>query len=315
MRSGRSSDAHGKLVMRSIRGWKLVRRTLVSDWTSFGALLILVTLVVLIWVIPVVRSEHSDRTSLTGRNEPPLSVLEDGQRAWLGTDPLGRDLVGRLAEGGRISLAVGAATVALSGLIGTGIGLVAGYRGGVFDALLMRLVDIQMAVPTLLLAIFVLYVLGVGFFNLVLVLAISRWPLFARTIRGAVLGLREEQFVEAAESVGSSDARVMVRHLLPALTSTLAILGTLEIGRAILSEAALSFVGLGIQPPQTSWGLLLSQGREYVSSAWWLTILPGVAISCTVLCINLLAQWLQKIADPLRRSADRVELVAAGSEV
>jgi peptide/nickel transport system permease protein len=226
------------------------------------------------------------------RNQPPLSPSGDGAGVHLlGTDPLGRDVLSRIMLGSRVSMSVGVASVIVSGILGTTLGLIAGYYRGWFDDLVMRLVDLQMSVPSLLIALLVLYILGPSFLNIVLVLAITRWMVYARVARGLMLSLREELFVEASKSLGASDARVILRHLLPNLAAPLLVLATLELAVMLLTEASLSFLGLGIQPPDSSWGLMLAEGREYLTSAWWLVATPGLAILFTTLSVNILATW------------------------
>jgi peptide/nickel transport system permease protein len=241
--------------------------------------------------------------SLAMRNESPLTEPEEGGRIphLLGTDQLGRDLLTRLLYGARISLAVGVASVLVSGTVGTLLGLVAGYYRGLADDLIMRLVDVQMGFPSLLLALFVLYVVGSGLWNVVFVLAVTRWMLYARVTRSLVLSYRENVFVEAARALGCSDRRIVFLHLLPNLASPIIVLATLEMAYVILTEASLSFLGLGLQPPDISWGLMLAQGREYVTTAWWLITFPGLAILLTALSLNLLATWLRAVSDPTQR--------------
>ncbi len=226
------------------------------------------------------------------RNQPPLSSGVDGEGFYLlGTDALGRDLLARLFEGARVSLMVGVATVLVSGTAGTIIGIIAGYRRGWVDDLLMRLVDLQMSVPFLLIALLVLYVLGPSLLNVVIVLAITRWTIYARVTRGLMLSLRKELFVEAARSLGATHLRIIARHMVPHLLGPVLVLATLDMAVILLTEAALSFLGLGVQPPNSSWGLLLAEGREYLTSAWWLVTFPGLAILFTTLSLNILATW------------------------
>ncbi|MCC7368627.1 MAG: ABC transporter permease [Chloroflexi bacterium] len=238
--------------------------------------------------------------SLLLRNSAP-GFARDGSFHLLGTDQLGRDVLSRVLVGARVSLSVGLATVICSGLIGVTVGLVAGFYRGKVDDLLMRLVDIQMGFPSLLLALIVLYTAGPGFQNLIIVLALTRWMVMARVTRAMALSVRESPYIEAARVVGASDGRLMLRHMLPNLLSPILVLGTLEFARAMLSEAALSFLGVGIQPPESSWGLMLSQGREYITTAWWLVGFPGFAIFLTTLSVNLLSTWLRAVSDPVQR--------------
>jgi peptide/nickel transport system permease protein len=226
------------------------------------------------------------------RNLPPMTDRGGGIHV-LGTDALGRDELARLMLGAQISLTVGVASVLVSGLVGTVIGLIAGYYRGWFDDVVMRFVDLQMSVPSLLIALLVLYLAGPSFLNIVLVLAVTRWMVYARVSRGLMLSLREVLFVEASRALGASDLRIIVRHLLPNLLAPILVLATLELAVMMLTEASLSFLGLGIQPPESSWGLMLAEGREYLTSAWWLVAVPGLAILFTTLSVNIIATWLR----------------------
>nr|MBA2595188.1 ABC transporter permease [Chloroflexia bacterium] len=251
------------------------------------------------WVTPF----DPDDQSLFMRNMPPMTMPEAGGSIphILGTDQLGRDELSRLIFGGRISLAVGLVSVLVSGTAGTILGLLAGYYRGVVDDVIMRLVDVQMGFPSLLLALFVLYVVGGGVVNVIFILAVTRWMVYARVTRSLVLTYRENVFIEAARATGATDRRIILRHLLPNLLSPIVVLATLEVAYMILTEAALSFLGLGIQPPQSSWGLMLSQGRQYITTAWWLVTFPGLAILLTALSLNLLATWARSVTDPAQR--------------
>jgi peptide/nickel transport system permease protein len=283
-------------------GWAL--RALRRDGLALAATVFLVAVVVSALLadhlVRVGLLAEPDAQSLALRNSPP-GYAPDGSFRPLGTDQLGRDMVTRLVFGARISLSVGAATVAVSLCIGIVLGLLAGFYRGRVDDILMRLVDVQMGFPSLLLAIAVLYAAGPGFKNLILVLALTRWMIVARLARAMAMSLRETSFVEAARALGARDGRIMLSHLLPHLLSPLVVLATLEFARAMLSEASLSFLGIGIQPPEASWGLMLSQGRAYITDAWWLVMFPGLAILLATLSANLLASWLRAITDPVQR--------------
>jgi peptide/nickel transport system permease protein len=241
------------------------------------------------WVAP----HDPFATDLSLRLKPPGTDSAGGLPHLLGTDALGRDTLSRIIYGSRVSLLVGFSSVLFSGVLGVTLGLIAGYFGGKSDTLIMRFVDFQMSLPSLLIALLVLYVLGASLVNVVLVLAITRWMVYTRVTRGMMLTLREEPFVEASKALGASPWRTIFRHMLPNLMAPLLVLATIELGIMLLTEASLSFLGLGIQPPDSSWGLMLAQGREYLVSAWWLVAMPGLAIFITTLSINLIATWLR----------------------
>lgn len=281
------------------RAVRLVRATLRFAWChklvalSFVVLATVVTSAVLApWISPF--DPYAQDLAL--RNQPPLSRDPDGGIHLLGTDPLGRDELARVMLGGRVSLAVALASVMVSGMFGTAVGLVAGYYRNWFDDVVGRFVDLQMSVPSLLIALLVLYVLGPSFLNVVLVLAVTRWMVYARVARGLMLSMREELFVEAAKSLGASSPQIILRHLLPNLLGPILVLATLELAVMMLTEASLSFLGLGIQPPESSWGLMLAEGREYLTSSPWLVAVPGLAILVTTLSVNIIATWLRSRA-------------------
>lgn len=290
-------------VTTPVSAWKMYGGALLRDKLTFVAVLFLVILAIAAVFAPWVAPFDPNDQSLFMRNMPPMTVPEDGGSIphLLGTDALGRDELSRLIFGGRVSLAVGLVSVLVSGSIGTMLGLLAGFYRGRVDDVIMRLVDIQMGFPSLLLALFVLYVIGGGVLNVILILAVTRWMVYARVTRGLVLSYRENVFIEAAKATGCTDRQIIGRHLLPNLLSPIVVLGTLEVAYMILTEAALSFLGLGIQPPQSSWGLMLSQGRQYVTTAWWLVTFPGLAILLSALSLNLVATWARSVTDPAQR--------------
>ncbi|MEP0503470.1 MAG: ABC transporter permease [Paracoccaceae bacterium] len=236
---------------------------------------------------------------------PPMSYATalDGTENlhMLGTDALGRDILSRLIYGARASIFVALVSVFVSGILGTCLGIIAGYYGGLVEATIMRAVDAFMAVPSLLIALFVLFIIGGGLVNMVLIFALVRWVVYARLARGIALTLKEAPFVEAARAIGASDFRIMYRYILCNMLSPLMVLATLEVALLVLAEAGLSFLGFGLLPPEPSWGLMISRGREYMRDAWWMITFPGLAIFLTTLSFNLLAGWIRAISDPTQR--------------
>jgi len=286
-------------------------RELWADKPAFFGMLVLLLLVFMAVFAPLLAPYDPADQSLRDRLVPP--VWQEGG-SWahvLGTDHLGRDMLSRIIYGARISLVVGVAVVALAGAFGVAIGLVAGYFGGRVDMVLMRFVDTLIAFPGLLLALVILAVIGPSITTVIIVLALNGWMVYARMTRGIVLSVRQLPYVDAAEMVGSRFSRVIGLHILPNLISPLLTLGILEFARIVLAEAALSFLGLGIQPPATSWGLDVASGKDYLFIAWWLVTLPGLAIAITVLAINLVASWARVTSDPQEREKRFARGVAA----
>jgi len=227
------------------------------------------------------------------------SLLPPGSKGHLlGTDQFGRDVLLRLIDGGRVSLSVGFSAVAISATIGGLVGLVAGYFGGWTDRVLMRIIDVQLGFPGILLALVIITILGGGLEKVMIAVGIGGIPRFARVIRGSVLNTKRDLYVEAARSVGASDLRIMFAHLLPQTLGAAITIATFGIATAILSIAGLSFLGLGAQPPTAEWGLMLSEARKYLRTAWWLAIFPGVLIMLVVLCVNLLGDAVRDALDP-----------------
>ncbi len=236
--------------------------------------------------------------SLLDRLTPPMWIAGGTPSHPLGTDTLGRDVLSRLLFGARVSLLVGFSAVAISGLLGVMLGLAAGYYGRWMDDVLMRLGDVQLAFPILLLAIAVLAVLGASLGNVILVLGISGWVTYARMVRGETLSLKEREFVEAARAIGAPDGVIIIRHILPNILPPVTVVATFSVARVIIAEASLSFLGLGIPPPAPSWGAMLDEGRNYIATAWWLALFPGLSILLLVLGLNLLGDWVRDVLDP-----------------
>jgi peptide/nickel transport system permease protein len=216
----------------------------------------------------------------------------------LGTDPIGRDVLARLIYGTRVSLTVGFVSVAVALTLGSMIGLLAGFRGGWIDSVLMRLADVQLSFPSFLLAISLMAVLGAGLINVVIALSVNGWVRYARVMRSAVLPLREVDYVSAARVAGCGTPRLLIRHLLPNCITPALVLATVSLGANIIAESSLSFLGLGVDPQTPSWGSMLAEGRAYLASAWWVAALPGLAISITVLAVNLVGDWMRDELDP-----------------
>lgn len=271
------------------------------DKAGFTGVVLIAGLLLMAAAAPLIAPYSPTAQDLRARLVPP--AWEDGG-SWkhaLGTDHLGRDVLSRVIHGSQVSLAVGAAVVLIAGAFGVVLGLMAGYHGGRIDSFIMRWIDTQVAFPGLLIALIILAVIGPSLPTVILVLSLNGWMVYGRMTRGLALSVRQTAYVEAAEMVGCSATRVIFRHILPNLTSPLLTLAILEFARIVLAEAALSFLGMGIQPPATSWGLDVASGKNYMFRAWWLVTFPGIAISITVLAINLVASWLRLISDPQER--------------
>lgn len=266
-----------------------------------GAILAVVGLAALFgpWLAP----HDASAINLGAALRPPAWQGAGSVEYLLGTDNLGRDILSRIIAGSRVSVAVSAYAIVFSLVLGALVGMVAGYFGGFVDAVLMRLVDIQMSIPSLALALVLAAVLSSGFNTVVVVIVVTYWTWYARIVRGEVLSLKERDFVALARVAGCGTLTLFRRHFLPNLLNTLLVLATLQVGQVILFEAALSFLGLGIQTPDVSWGLMLADARSYLANGWWGITLPGVAIMLTCLAANLLGDWMRDTFDPARRQA------------
>ena len=211
---------------------------------------------------------------------------------------MGRDIFSRILVGSRVSLLVGIFSVVVAGLIGTVMGVLSGYFGGWIDSVVMRITDAFYSIPLTLFAMVMLTIMDPGVLTLVFVIGVTNWPFYARMVRGEVLGLKNKEYVKAARTIGTSGGMIMMRHILPNILPTFIVVSTLSVASSILIEASLSFLGLGIQPPAVSWGVMLSDGRNYLATNWWMATFPGIAISVTVLGIMLLGNWLRDVLDP-----------------
>lgn len=270
------------------------------DKLAFASAIVLLLIVLCASLGPALLGELATDQNLRGRNSPPFDLA----RGWafvLGGDSLGRPMLARLIVAARSTMLVAAGAVAFALVLGATLGLVAGYLGKNTSQVIMRLADVIMSFPSLLLAVVVLYVLGPSIPNMILVLAITRIPIYLRTTRAEVLEVRERMFVQAAIVMGASHWRIIARHVLPVVAPTLVTIATLDFAFVMLAESSLSFLGIGIQPPDITWGLMVSQGRPYLTNAWWLALWPGVCIVITTLALNLLSNWLRVALDPAQR--------------
>jgi peptide/nickel transport system permease protein len=270
-------------------------------WLALGALAFVVALFVMAAAAPLLAPQDPVRQSLRTRLKPPTLEGADGVAHLLGTDHLGRDVLSRVIYGSRVSLLIGFAAVMVGSVVGATLGIVAGYRRGLLDTIIMTVADAQLAFPFVLLAIGIIAVLGPSFPTLVVVVGLSGWVNYARVLRSQVLVLRSRDFVDAILGLGGSTGRVVLRHILPNILSTLVVIATLELARAIVLEATLSFLGLGIQPPTPSWGGMIQEGREYLDSAWWISTFPGLILMLTSLVVSRLGDWLRDVLDPTLR--------------
>lgn len=276
------------------RAWQLRRWPLIP-------IFILVVFVVTGVFAPLIAPHDPERGGLRDRNLPPAWEEGGSSEFLLGTDHLGRDLLSRVIFGARISLAVVLVTLGVGMVIGVTSGLIAGWYGGWVDEALMRIVDIKLAIPTILLALVLVLALGQSFLIIVAILAIAVWPRFARNVRGEVLQLKTMDFVALAKVAGASTPRILAMHIFPGVINTLIVLATLEVGIVILLESTLSFLGAGVPPPTPAWGSMVSDGRDRLAVAWWISTMPGLAIMLTVLSMNLFGDWIRDRLDPRLR--------------
>lgn len=281
-------------------GWRAAAGWLWRDRLAFASVVFLVVLTLAAVFAPVLIGDAATKLGLRQRNLPPFT-LGSGWLYVLGADTLGRSLLARLLVGARNTLGIAAAAVVASMLVGGALGLVAGYSRRWFSHLILRVADVIMSFPSLLLALIVLYLLGPSVTNLIIVLAITRIPIYLRTTRAEVLELRERMFVQAARSMGASHARILLAHIAPLTIPTLVTIAAIDFASVILAESALSFLGLGIQPPAFTWGAMVATGRGYLQTAWWVAFWPGLLIMMTTLSLNIVASFARTASDPQQR--------------
>ncbi|QDY70989.1 ABC transporter permease [Qingshengfaniella alkalisoli] len=281
-------------------GTRRVLRMLWADKLAICAAIFLIVILLCAVFGPMFLEDMAANTNLRARNAPPFE-LERGFFFILGGDALGRPLLARIIVAAQNTMVIAAGAVLASLIVGSTLGLIAGYAGRWTGEVIMRLADVIMSFPSLLLAVIVLYMLSPSIANLVLVLAITRIPIYLRTTRAEVLEVRERMFVQAAKVMGASNRRIVFKHILPVILPTLLTIATLDFAFVMLAESALSFLGIGIQAPEITWGLMVSQGRQYLTNAWWLAFWPGLAIILTTMSLNLLSSWMRVALNPTQR--------------
>lgn len=275
-------------------------RMLLRDRFALVAAIFLLILALAALVGPFLLGDLATKVNLRQRNLPPFT-LEHGILYVLGADSLGRSLLARIIVGAQTSLAISACVVVVSMIVGGTLGIVAGYLGGWTSTIILRLTDVIFSFPSLLMALIVLYILGPSIINVIMILSITRLPIYIRTTRAEVLEIRERMFVSAARALGVSTPAILVRHILPVVFPTIITIGAVDFASVLLSESGLSFLGLGIQPPEFTWGAMVATGRAYLQTAWWLSFWPGLMIMLTTLSLNLLANWARMASDPQQR--------------
>ncbi|MEV6628213.1 ABC transporter permease [Amycolatopsis sp. NPDC051106] len=275
-----------------------VVRAVLRSKLGVVALAVLTLMVLVALLAPLIAPYDPGAQDLLVRLHPPAWAAGGDASHLLGTDQLGRDILSRLCYGARVSLLVGACAALLAGVVGAAIGLVAGFLGGWFDRILMRIADIQLAFPAILLALAIVGFLGSGLWYVVLVLGFTGWVSYARVIRSEVLSLRTREFVTEARAIGVTDLTIMRRHLLPNVMAPLATIGTLHVAAAIVAEASLSYLGLGVPKQTVTWGGMLADGQLYLGTSWWVAVFPGVALMLTALAVNITGDVLRDVADP-----------------
>ncbi len=284
---------------------KLARRArskrIFFQLTFILPVIVLFVMVILAIFAPLLAPYPYDQINMSARLLPPFSSEEGGASHLLGTDHMGRDVLSRVIYGAQISLSIALLVIAITASIGTVVGIISGYMGGRIDAFLMRITDISLAFPAILIAILLAATLGPGYWTVIIALSFLGWAPYARLIRGEALRLSEADFVVQARIIGASPIRVMIRHIFPNIVNPLIVMVTLAVGMIILTEAVLSYIGAGIPPPSPSWGAMVEEGRPYIDTAWWISFFSGAAIGLVVMAGNFLGDWLRDKLDPRLR--------------
>ena len=281
--------------------WKRVKqfiKELIRCRTAFLGAIIVLSFILIAILAPFVAPHDPLKANIVNRLRPPFWIEGGSSTYILGADEIGRDILSRIIYGARVSILVGLVTVVISGFLGTLLGSFAGYFRGRFDAILSRFADLLLSFPYLIFAIFLMSIVGPGFFNLIVILCFKSWVNFFRLSRGEMISEKTKEYVEAAQALGESDIKIIFKEILPNIIHSLLVLATLRVGFFIILEASLSFLGLGIQPPTPAWGSMINSGRAYMLSAWWVSTIPGIALLILVLSINLLGEGLRDILDP-----------------
>lgn len=291
---------NGAIANMPVRRSPLLRllSILLKSPVGVAGSLIVTAVVLLAFFGPLISPQDPLGRNIRARFQPPGYVDASGNLYSLGNDQLGRDILSRIIAGSRVSVLVGVVSVLIAGTLGVLYGLISGFVGGIVDSVMMRIVDGLLAIPFIILVIAISGVVGAGLSTLILILGFTGWTTYARVIRGEVLKVREMEYVIAAYALGQSRPKVMLRHILPNVVHSAIVLAAVQVGVTILAESSLSFLGLGVKPPTVTWGLMLSDGKTYINSAWWMTAFPGIAITITVLGVVFLGDWLRDFLDP-----------------
>lgn len=297
------AKADNKMNVRNAWGFRkffpLFRRAALS---LFGAVVLLLIIMLAI-LVPEISHFDPFKQDLFARLQAPGWVNNAGFTHIFGTDQLGRDIMTRVFLAARLSLAISFISVGGAGMVGIILGLVSGYFGGYFDDIIMRFADFQLALPLILLALAIVALLGPNVTNVILVFIVTGWPIFARTVRASTLALREQEFIEAARCLGCNNVRILMRHILPNVARPLIVIASFELGKVIIYESSLGFLGMGAQPPTPTWGNMMADGRSYLDTAWWLTFFPGIALVLTAAASNYIGDGLNELFDPRSRRA------------